>query len=208
MTQALESSPPTPGDPASGRDCYGPRLDLALAFAADGFRQITRKGGVGVPYLVHLLAVASLVGEHGGSEDQIIAALLHDTLEDLPGVTAQDLEVRFGPAVTAMVEALSDTTVKPKPEWRTRKEAYIARLAQEPPQVKLVSAADKIHNLQSLLRSLRQAGDGVWHEFHAGPQEQVWYYRAVLGALATGWEHGILDELRVLVEAFATEVEP
>ena len=191
----------------SPKDCYGPRLDEALVFAAEGFRQITRKGGVRAPYLTHLLAVAALVGDHGGSEDQIIAALLHDTLEDLDSVTARDLERRFGPEVTRMVEALSDTTVRPKPPWRTRKETYLARLALETAQVKLVSAADKIHNLTSLLRSLGQEGPAIWREFNAAPPEQVWYYRAVVTALATGWDHAILEELRSLVETFAAEVE-
>jgi len=203
MTQQPET--PRPPREAAGA-CYGQRLDHALCYAAEGFRQVTRKGGTGVPYLMHLLAVAALVGDHGGSEDQIIAALLHDTLEDLE-VTARDLDLRFGPAVTGMVEALSDTTVRPKPAWRVRKETYLARLAQEPPEVKLVSAADKIHNLQSVLRSLRLQGAGIWREFNAAPPEQVWYYRAVLEALTTGWDHPILDELRALVEAFAIEVE-
>jgi len=207
MSQAPEASQPVPEDAPARRDCYGPRLRDALGFAADGFRQVTRKGGDGVPYLTHLLAVAALVGDHGGSEDQIIAALLHDTLEDLEAVTAQALEQRFGRTVTEMVEALSDTTVRPKPAWRIRKERYIAQLAHEPPQVKLISAADKIHNLQSVLRNLRKHGATLWREFNAAPPEQVWYYRAVLGALETGWDHAILEELRALVVTFAAEVE-
>ena len=176
--------------------CYGKALDEALAFVADRFRHKTRKG-TDIPYLTHLLAVMALVGEFGGSEEQMIAALLHDALEDLEGLTRQDLECRFGGAVTDMVVALSDTTDHPKPDWRTRKVRYLSRLAEEGPWVKLVSAADKLHNIQSLLRDLRTHGDGVWARFNASQADQVWYYQAVVQALEKGWESQLLDELKI-----------
>ncbi len=137
----------------------------------------------------------ALVGEHGGSEEQMIAALLHDALEDLEGLTKADLECRFGGAVADMVEALSDTTEHPKPDWRTRKVRYLARLTNEGPWVKLISAADKLHNVQSLIRDLKRHGDDVWSRFNAGREDQVWYYRTVLEALGTGWSDPMLEEL-------------
>lgn len=183
--------------------CYGKALDEALAFVADRFRHKTRKG-TDIPYLTHLLAVMALVGEHGGSEEQMIAALLHDALEDIEGLTRQDLECRFGGSVTDMVVALSETTGHPKPDWHTRKSQYLARLAGEGPWVKLVSAADKLHNLQCLLRDLKQHGEVVWTRFNAGCKDQVWYYKAVVEALEADWDHPLLDELREKVG----ELEP
>lgn len=182
--------------------CYGRALDDALAFVADAFRFKTRKG-TDTPYLTHLLAVMALVGEHGGSEEQMIAALLHDTLEDIEGITRDDLELRFGGPVVDMVEALSDTTEHPKPDWRTRKERYLARLAQEGPWVKLVSTADKLHNLQCLLRDLNHHGDSVWNRFNAGKADQIWYYQSVLKALQKNWRSPLLDELIVAVNSLA-----
>jgi (p)ppGpp synthase/HD superfamily hydrolase len=175
--------------------CYGRSLDEALAFVAEAFRTKTRKG-TDIPYLTHLLAVMALVGEHGGSEEQMIAALLHDTLEDIEGITHDDLELRFGGPVADMVVALSDTTEHPKPGWRTRKERYLARLTEEGPWVKLVSAADKLHNLQCLRRDLARHGETIWARFNAGREDQLWYYRRVLEALGHGWEDPLLDALR------------
>lgn len=179
--------------------CYGRALDDALAFVSDAFRFKTRKG-TGIPYLTHLLAVMALVGEHGGSEEQMVAALLHDTLEDIEGTTRDDLELRFGGPVTDMVVALSDTTEHPKPDWRTRKARYLARLAEEGPWVKLVSAADKLHNLQCLHRDLDRHGEEVWDRFNAGKEDQLWYYRSVVQALGHGWEDPLLDALKKEVD--------
>lgn len=178
--------------------CYGRALDNALAFVAEAFRTKTRKG-TDIPYLTHLLAVMALVGEHGGSEEQMIAALLHDTLEDIEGLSRDDLELRFGGPVADMVVALSDTVEHPKPDWRTRKTRYLARLAQEGGWVKLVSAADKLHNLQCLIRDLDRHGDKVWERFNAGRDDQLWYYQSVVEALGNGWDDPLLEDLRIHV---------
>jgi (p)ppGpp synthase/HD superfamily hydrolase len=168
----------------------------------EAFRAKTRKG-TDIPYLTHLLAVMALVGEFGGSEEQMIAALLHDTLEDIEGITRDDLELRFGGPVADMVVALSDTTEHPKPDWRTRKTRYLARLAQETPGVKLVSAADKLHNLQCLRRDLARQGETVWARFNAGKEDQLWYYRSVVEALGHRWEDPLLDAIRNEVNLLA-----
>src|SRR5829696_6971427 len=102
--------------PSPLQACYSPRLDEAIALAVDAFRHETRKG-TRVPYLAHLLQVMVLVAEHGGDEDQMIAAVLHDYLEDIDGASADSLRVRFGDRVTDLVVGLSDTTVRPKPPW-------------------------------------------------------------------------------------------
>jgi (p)ppGpp synthase/HD superfamily hydrolase len=178
--------------------CYGEALDQALAFAAAGFRHVTRKGSR-IPYLTHLLAVAALVGEFGGTEEQMVVALLHDALEDLEDVTQATLAARFGQRVADAVAALSDTAEAPKPPWHDRKRAYVARIAGEEPGVKLVSCADKLHNLRCVLRDERREGAAVWNRFKVGRVEQVWYYEAMLEALGQGWAHPILEEYREAV---------
>mgnify|MGYP001046541451 CR=1 FL=1 len=126
----------------------------------------------------------------------MITALLHDVLEDIEDATHADLESRFGQTVADAVLALSDTTEHPKPSWKERKTRYLAKLAGETAFVKLVSAADKLHNLQSLLRDLDHLGDDVWQRFNAGKHDQLWYYHSVLEALGQRWESPLLTELR------------
>lgn len=174
---------------------YTERMDDAVAFVLQKFRFVVRKQTT-IPYVTHLFAVAASVGEHGGDEDQIIAALLHDTLEDIPEVTADDLRARFGERVATYVIALSDTTVTPKPAWKPRKEAYLAKLRDEPAALKLISCADKLHNCNSVRRDHRAIGDAVFDRFTAPKHETLWYFREVLDALGTGWKHPILEELR------------
>lgn len=186
--------------------CYGRALDEALGFVADAFRYKTRKG-TGTPYLTHLLAVMALVGEFGGSEEQMIAALLHDTLEDIDGMTRDDISRRFGGIVADMVEALSDTVEHPKPDWKTRKTRYLDRLAEEGPWVKLVSAADKLHNLHCLLRDLEREGEQVWKRFNAGRADQVWYYQRVVESLGHDWNDPLLEELKAATARLVEAVE-
>jgi (p)ppGpp synthase/HD superfamily hydrolase len=151
------------------------------------------------------------VAEWGGDEDQLIAALMHDWLEDIPGASEAALAQRYGERVARLVKALSDTTVTPKPPWLERKQAYLAHLASAPAEVKLISAADKLHNARSVRRDLELVGESVWSRFSATREQTLWYYGAVLNALATGWEHRLVDELRREVEALhraAAEAPP
>ncbi len=188
--------------------CYSERVDDALSLACDAFRGIRRKSS-GVPYLSHLLAVAALVAEHGGDEDQIIAALLHDALEDIRHIEASDLEERFGSRVSGFVVALSDTTVYPKPPWLERKQAYLEHLRSEAPELKLISSADKLHNATSILRDHGVVGEEIWDRFTATRQQTLWYYREVLAALSDGYAHPIVGELRhVVVQLHEAAGEP
>lgn len=172
---------------------YTPRIEEAFAFAAELHRAQTRKGS-GAPYLTHLMAVAACVGEHLGDEDQVIAALLHDAIED-QGVTADELARRFGPEVARIVVACTDAFERPKPPWRARKERYIAALRDEDATVKLVAVSDKLHNARSIERDHRVIGAEVWARFTAPVDETLWFYRAVTDALAHGWPHPLVDEL-------------
>lgn len=174
---------------------YGPKVGDALKLAADAFAARARKGS-GVPYLTHLLAVATIVMEHGGDEDQIAAAVLHDYLEDIPGARAEDVEERFGARVAAIVRALSDATdATHKAPWKPRKLRYLAHLRGEPAEVKLVSAADKLHNARSIVDDHRRLGDAVFDRFTASREETLWYYREVVRALSEGFEHELVGEL-------------
>ena len=175
-------------------EAYSSRFDDAVAYAIDAFRPIRRKGKR-TPYITHLFAVTALVGEAGGDEDQLIAAVLHDVLEDVPSATEAQLAERFGERVARLVLALSDTVETPKPPWEERKRAYLAHLRHQPEEVKLVSASDKLHNATSLVRDLRQTGPSTLSRFSGGHDGTLWYYEAVTEALADGWSHWLVDEL-------------
>ena len=180
--------------------CYSEKLDDALALATDAFRHRIRKGS-GIPYLTHLLQVMVLVAEHGGDEEQMIAALLHDYLEDIEGAEASLLTERYGERVTQFVEGLSDSVGHPKPPWQERKETYIAHLRLAPADLKLISTADKLHNARSIHRDFRVVGEEIWDRFTATREQTLWYYRAIVDALATDWSHAMLVELQEEVEA-------
>jgi len=176
------------------------RFDDALVFTARLHAQQTRKGTV-IPYLSHLLAVASLVIEQGGSEDEAIAALLHDAVEDQGGeATRQEIRRRFGEAVAVLVDECSDTDVIPKPPWRERKEKYLAHLAQASPSARLISQADKLHNARTILVDHRVAGEAVWDRFNGGKDGTLWYYRALVEAFRTAsGSTPLVDELERVV---------
>jgi (p)ppGpp synthase/HD superfamily hydrolase len=178
---------------------YGAKVGEALKFAADAFARRERKGS-GVPYLTHLLAVATLVMEHGGDEDQIAAAVLHDYLEDIPGARASELEIKFGARVARIVSSLSDAIdATNKAPWKPRKLRYLEHLRSESGEVKLVSAADKLHNARSIIGDHRRIGDEIFTRFTASREETLWYYREVAAALAHGFTHPLIDEVRAAV---------
>lgn len=154
------------------------RFDAAVTFARVAHTAQQRKG-TSIPYISHLLAVAAIVLEMGGSEDEAIAALLHDAVEDTGGVGVameQAIRAQFGDDVARIVRANSDTDVKPKPPWRERKEQYIASLPGKQRDELLVSLADKLHNARAVLLDFRQIGDEIWPRFKAGREQQLWYY--------------------------------
>lgn len=160
------------------------RFDSALAYASALHRAQTRKES-GVPYVSHLLAVCALVLESADAdgEDVAIAALLHDAMED-QGVSRDDLAARFGDRVAGIVAECTDTTERPKPPWRPRKERYLVHLESASRDALVVTAADKLHNCRATVADLRAAGPDVWSRFNAGGDEQVWYYRAVADVLS------------------------
>ncbi len=138
------------------------RFEEALSFAARLHEQQKRKG-TDIPYVSHLLAVAAIVLEDGGDEDEAVAALLHDAVEDQGGkATLQVIRKRFGDRVAGIVAGYTDSDETPKPPWRERKEKYIAHLRHAPHEVLRVSVADKLHNARAILRDLRKHGERLW----------------------------------------------
>lgn len=184
------------------RGSYSSRFEQALIYAYRLHGGQTRKGG-DTPYMSHLMAVCGLVMEHGGTEDQCIAALLHDAVEDQGGrVTADEIELRFGGSVRCIVDGCSDSEVTPKPPWRNRKEAYLSHLREAPEEVRLVSCCDKIHNARTLVCDLRLRGPQMWNRFNASPAETVWYFRSIVATLReAGGPFALAAELERTVDA-------
>lgn len=208
MTPDTPPAQPHPVNPErhAGFVRLGAQFDRGLAYAAEMHREQSRKSSP-VPYLSHLLGVASLVLEYGGDENQAVAALLHDTVEDCPGDQAGEIRRRFGDDVVAMVEACSDSDAGggPKAPWRGRKQGYLDHLVGlgSGHRALLVSACDKLHNARSILADLRRVGLGVWDRFSAPALDQIWYYRSLVGGFSRSLGGPVTDELARTVEEIA-----
>ena len=176
------------------------RFTAALTYATQLHANQVRKGS-GVPYITHLLGVASIALEYGANEDEAIAALLHDAIEDQGGAaTREEIRRRFGDNVTAIVDGCTDSDTTPKPPWRQRKEAYIAHLATASHSVLLVSAADKLYNTRSILKDYRIVGESVWERFQGGGKEgTLWYYRSLVIAFYQTGTTPLIEELERVV---------
>ena len=159
----------------------GPRFQQAFLFAADKHSGQTRKASK-IPYIAHLMGVGSLVLEFGGDEDMAIAALLHDVVEDCGGVPMlNEVRRKFGSRVAKMVDGCTDSFTAAKPSWRERKETYIRHLKKADAETRLVSAADKLNNVRSILADYREVGESIWARFNGGREGTLWYYRSLLG---------------------------
>jgi (p)ppGpp synthase/HD superfamily hydrolase len=182
-----------------------PRFADAVSFAIRAHGAQTRKGG-DIPYVSHVLAVASLVLEAGGDEDMAIAGLLHDTIEDT-AATAAEIEDRFGRRVAMIVVGCTDTDEHPKPPWRPRKERYLAHLRSPdtPADVLTVSRADKLHNARCMLLDFRSKGDGFWARFNAGVEEQLWYLSSLVDIFTERLPGPMTDELRRVRDELAAQ---
>jgi (p)ppGpp synthase/HD superfamily hydrolase len=193
----------------------GPRFSEALSFAAS-IHSGQRRKGTQIPYVAHVLGVASLALEYASDEDEGIAALLHDAIEDAPAALGPDkagavrawIRLKFGERVLEIVEGCTDTDEDPKPPWRTRKEQYIARIAHEGPSVLLVSMADKLHNVRALERDYRAVGDALWGRFNPEARRDgtLGYYRGLVTAYAERVQQVGDSRLSPLVDVLEHEV--
>jgi len=175
------------------------RLADATAFALSIHAEQRRKGSE-TPYVAHLLGVASLVLEAGGDEEQAIAGLLHDAIEDQGIEQAPVIEARFGSRVATIVRGCTDADTLPKPPWRARKEAYLAHLATAGPDIWLVSCADKLYNARAIVADLRALGHEMFARFTGGREGTLWYYRTLTDIFARVLPGSLSAELGVAVE--------
>lgn len=178
------------------------RFKAALDYALE-LHWFQKRKGTNIPYYSHLMAVAALVMEHGESEDEVIAALLHDAAEDQGGMEVlAEIGRRFGPNVAQLVCECSDVIVDrkdDKPPWKERKLAYIDKIKSKSRAARLISSADKLHNARAILREYRQVGDDLWARFNPNKEEILWYYRSMVQHLREYYSSPIVEELARVV---------
>jgi (p)ppGpp synthase/HD superfamily hydrolase len=185
------------------------RFEEALAYAAR-LHAVQERKGSRVPYITHLLGTAALALQYGAGEDEAIAALLHDAVEDQGGkARLEEIRERFGEPVAAIVASCTDSWSQPKPPWRQRKEAYLEHLPSASRAVLLVSCADKIDNARSILKDYRQIGDALWQRFRGAKEGTLWYYRSLVRVFGSVEVFPIGAELgRVVAEIEAVVSAP
>ncbi|GAB4334350.1 MAG: HD domain-containing protein [Calditrichia bacterium] len=187
-----------------------PRFLDALTFAMKLHGSDLRKG-TSLPYIAHILGVCSLVLYDGGSEDEAIAALLHDALEDHPGeISRETILQRFGQEVLSIIESCTDTPADykggPKPPWKERKTTYLEHLRTADQATLRVGLADKLDNARSILADYRKIGEDLWSRFNVGREEQLWYYRSLVQIFReAGMKGFMIDELEYIVECLERE---
>lgn len=183
-----------------------PRFDDAVRYART-LHETQRRKGTDIPYISHLLGVASLVLDDGGDEDEAIAALLHDAAEDHGGrARLEEIRDRYGDKVARIVEHCTDSWTQPKPPWAERKRGYVEQAATLPPDALRVSAADKVHNAYTILRDLRNSGEAVWGRFNAKPDDIVGYYASLVRAFKQAGGGPIVKELERIVNGIQREM--
>ncbi len=183
----------------------GERLQRAFRYAAKMHKGQARKQ-TAVPYLSHVMAVASLVLEAGGDEDMAIAALLHDVVEDCGGMPQlREIHRQFGPRVARIVKGCTDSFVEPKPDWIERKREYLREVKHADAETRLVSASDKLHNVRTILSDYRQDGEAIWTRFNGRKEGTLWYYRALSDEYQRRQPNRITRELAIVVAELERE---
>jgi (p)ppGpp synthase/HD superfamily hydrolase len=161
----------------------GERFEQALVLT-HRLHQVQVRKGLKVPYISHLMSVAALVLEDGGDEDEAIAALLHDAVEDQGGAATRELiRAQFGDRVAAIIDGCTELQRQPKPPWQERKTQHLARLVGASPAVCRVTLADKLHNVRSLLADYQTLGEDLWDRFGGGREGTLWYYQQIVAVM-------------------------
>jgi GTP pyrophosphokinase len=182
------------------------RFDEALKYTHEVHRSQARKGN-GTPYIGHLLGVASIVLDDGGSEDEAIAALLHDAPEDHGGRgRLEEIRSRFGEAVARIVEDCTDCWETPKRPWVERKQEYVEHARALPATSLRVAAADKVHNAYAILRDLRNTGEKIWERFNAPPDDVIAYYEGLVRSFRHAGGGKLVEELERIVKGIQREM--
>jgi len=187
-------------EPTHLSDRFQAALDMALELHKNQERKGSRE-----PYFTHLMSVSALVLENGGSENQAIAALLHDAVEDQGGIpTLERIEAEFGKEVAEIVEGCTDAYTHPKQPWKERKINYLDRLKTASDTILLVSLSDKVHNARSILRDFQNEGDVIWERFKGGKSGTLWYYQSLANIFDESRYSFLKQELRQIVEEIIT----
>jgi (p)ppGpp synthase/HD superfamily hydrolase len=164
--------------------------------------------GTNVPYLSHLMAVAVLVLENGGDEEEAIAALLHDAVEDQGGLqTLEEIKRRFGERVSTIVEGCTDSFSIPKPPWRERKLRYLRNLTHASGSILKVSLADKLHNIHSMTHAYQEYREQIWERFRGGKDGTLWYYHQLSRTFHRHGENAMLAEFDRILHQLETLIE-
>ena len=196
--------------PQNGLRPLTSRFDHALLFASQVHRYQDRKK-TGIPYLSHLMGVASITLDYGGDEDMGIAALLHDAAEDHGGrAMLHSIEQMFGPRVAKIVDGCTDSygdDESKKPKWYPRKLRYLRKISGEDAETRFVSAADKLYNARAVLRDLRQSGESAFDRFSAPKVKVLWYYRSLVREFRAGGVTAMLKPLLDDLDRVVTELE-
>jgi (p)ppGpp synthase/HD superfamily hydrolase len=186
-----------------------PRMSEAMKLAFNLHGRDFRKSS-NVPVFAHLLSVCALVLYNGGGEDEAIAALLHDSLEDKPEIISrEDKKKQFGESVLKLIEVSTDTAAGysggPKGDWRQRKEAYLDHARLTNPNLLLVIVADKVDNTRAMLADYQLVGYKLWERFNAKQADQIWYYQQSVKAYKeAGFQSALLNDLEQLVEQLSS----
>ena len=178
------------------------KFEQALIYATQLHANQTRKVDK-IPYISHLMSVSALILEAGGSEDEAIAGLLHDAVEDQGGkATREEIRQKFGETVVEIVDGCTETDITPKPPWKQRKIDYIDNIRNGSDSVKLVSLADKLHNARSLLIGYQNQGDKLWDYFSGSKEDKLWFY----GELLEIYQQGNINFMTVELERILQEL--
>jgi len=191
---------------------YTYRIEKAIRAAAVLHADQVRKGRTPYPYVTHLYTVATLVSEYTDDEDIIVAALLHDSLEDTDYSPAE-LESDFGSSVRRLVEGISERInteeIEQKP-WKERKKVYIERLKEASEGSLLISAADKIHNMRSIIEEYLDDHNAFMRDFTGSLTDRAMVYQGISNVLNRRLNSAIVDEFNHVFDEykkFITDVE-
>ena len=183
-------------------------IEFATAYTSGVHAGQLRKG-TDTPYIEHPLAVAGLVNEYRGDNDQFIAALLHDAVEDHGGMPMLDeIRWRFGDGVADIVDHCTDSYSQKDEDWGTRKVRYLLNIPKTPRAALLVCACDKLHNAQCILADYQEIGEALWDRFNPSREQILWYYRALVEMFRKAGDLPVIDELDEVVSAIEAAVLP
>lgn len=186
---------------------YTEKIHKAIIRASILHKDQKRKGD-NSPYINHPYSVGFLLGQYTNDEDIIVAGILHDVLEDVIGYSRSDMEREFGRRVLKIVEDVTEkkdpsTSKKMKKDtWQIRKDAYIAHLSLAKKEALLVSCADKIHNMLTLMDTHKEIGELLWKKFGASKEKSLWFYGAVLSAIRKRCKHPLVKEYEKVYKKF------